>query len=835
MFNIKNIMFYTGFLLINIIPGCSSNTSSSSDETCKKTADCDDGLICINYKCVDDPFGINKETDSDTDKDSDISSDTHTGDSESDSNSDSETAPSCTSQGTVADGELCQSDCDCVSLHCENGFCCSDGECCSNALDCKNDLCSTAVCITSGCKYTSENFQCGDEDITGSLCTNGSVCDGDGGCVELTVSDCGYYNSKQQYVCGDNDAVLVCYESCTALNEKDACTSDAACVDGKCISKILVADGEICTADSDCISNHCGDGFCCSGGECCSLSSDCDDTCKSTVQCGTDFKCYASFSGCGYEDVTGDLCTGENRCDGQGSCVDVETCAESGTLFEFKNSYSCLAGFAAEDCYDTCIDNNSCTQNSVCDNGQCVLVDGSLCTQNSQCSSGYCNNGRCCSGGTCCASDSECETPCTTGEVCNKDLFTCEVTGSNELCGSQPEGCGDNNRCDGKGNCVGVTDYCNGTGDDSFTCSENSVVMDCRCNVDDDCDLDDDFCNGTYKCGADNHCKFDIFIAACPDSSSCFDNVQCDEATSTCTGEDPCEALSTACDMKICLDDGAGGYICNSNPFPDTTLCDDGDVCNGNNDRCLSGVCTHGSPNQYYCFDSNPCTEDICNLDGEGAPQCDNTPLAVGEACSTEYSCFGDNATCQLDSIGTGTECIAVNALCQKNGICSVYECEEDFSSATGKCSDSPNYNYLSIECGQEITLTPGDFATRVYSDYTGENDLDSDSATGCESPTGEPFIGKEALLYIDADSVTDNTANLEIISVIPVNYGIIDFLLFEDADVCDWATCTTRQENGFADLALNAGMLSPEIVLDSRDEVWPPDSLTLKLNCTPK
>lgn len=817
-----------------LLSGCGC---SEDEPACQEDEDCETNFRCAQGECVFDITGSSSDSGTtsmgaDTTTDTDSNSDTTTEPAGTDSESDS---PLCSTIGTLSNGLACTDDCGCASQHCQNGFCCLNGECCQDATDCNDDLCASATCQNGSCVYTALPYSCGTEDIGGQTCSNGYVCDGNRNCIPVVPSECGLYAPTNSVSCTSLDATYGCHDSCTLATVNTDCVDGSSCVNGNCESILAKENGNICLQDGDCLSGHCGDGFCCAAGECCSTQTDCSDECKSDVQCGTNSQCFSSSLGCGYEDANGDeTCTGANRCDGTGNCISVTTCVDLGIFFGSNDSFTCGNGAVTENCFSTCTSNGQCGDGNQCVLGACLVSNGGTCLGNQDCASDHCSNGRCCDAGNCCAQNTDCDTPCQTNGVCNTDLFQCVLSGDAEACGTQNDGCSDLNRCDGQGNCVAVTDHCSGTGEDTYTCATSEVVRNCRCNFNTDCDLDDTFCNGSFLCGANGLCKYDTPVDACSIETPCYTNVSCNELENSCSGTNPCDALATECDAKLCIDDGGGGYFCAPNKRPDTTFCNDGNLCNGSSDSCIDGLCIPGPPNAAFCFDDNPCTEDDCTENDTDTPTCENTTISIGSSCAPEYNCYGDNGTCEINPVDSIITCTPVEVPCNNNGVCSLHQCTEDFANDGTTCFETPNISYRVIACGEKITLTPSDFATRVYTNYTGPNDFDTDTEFDCQAAIDDPFIGKEAIIYVQTNDTDDVVANLEISSVDTEGYTEedFDFLLFDDANICNWGTCTARQTGGYTGIPLLAGELSPEIIIDSRAKYFPPTTLELSLSC---
>ncbi|MBN2342138.1 MAG: hypothetical protein JXX29_03415 [Deltaproteobacteria bacterium] len=529
---------------------------------------------------------------------------------------------------------------------------------------------------------------------------------------------------------------------------------------------------------------------------------------------------------------------------------------------------------------DTDSDADSDTDTSVC-TGDPTQEIAESCASDCDCFTGHCDNGFCCEDGTCCATAGDCPTIACNSAHCTAGQ--CSYSTTQFSCGDEfnigDTVCATTDVCDGDGNCVPiVTDcgafsvgptfqceeniqagYCytsctienedttcaNGFHCESSTCVADGSGLangaDCSdhtecasgycgpgnfccveglcCETDADCDDDNLYCDGVFLC-ASGVCQMNIPVDPCP-SNVCNPRT-CDEDADTCSdGDNPCDASSTACNPMRCVINGQDSFLCEDNYAGNGTECDDGDICNGTADRCILGECVPGAENISACFDSNPCTVDSCSSAGDTVT-CTNTPLNAGDPCTAEFSCYGDSATCELNP-ASELECVAKEDVCVANGICMNSTCEESFSQAGNKaiCTNTtiPGYDYLS--CGNSITISIADFMFRTYFNYN----------TTC-NPDTLSMRGMEAQVYLEIPDTATN-ASVLITDIEPTDYSPIRIMLFNGAP-CDETRCISSAQSELAFSINTIDANSFVIVLDSADELWPPDSVTLQLDCTP-
>ncbi|MBN2526727.1 MAG: hypothetical protein JXR76_10055 [Deltaproteobacteria bacterium] len=593
--------------------------------------------------------------------------------------------------------------------------------------------------------------------------------------------------------------------------------------------------GESCQASCQCISGNCSNGFCCDGGACCRQSGDCPSSACGMPHCVSN-SCVYTFDDfpCGAVTMTGtETCMGENVCDGQGNCIPAAMeCAPYAVDIQAAN---CDVSPAQVSCYSSCTAANAaqtCQAGNICENGKCVSptgkTDGSVCTSSNECLSGYCRNGYCCASGDCCATATDCSDLCIGKSECTAQ-FQCSVTaftGCGDADATGNDTCTGDKRCDGLGQCVATSPCRTGNGIESYSCVNGTVTQNCGCTGNDDCDADTEFCNDGFLC-IDGICNFAAEENPCP-QSPCHPDVTCDESARACTeGTNPCDSEATLCDPKSCVALDANSYECAPNPLENGVACTDGLRCNGTAEFCLDGECVDGGISTHYCFDPNPCAPDYnCIESAFGTtPTCEPVAIRdIGSSCSPNFNCFGDSGTCQPDPQNSGElMCIQSEEMCMSNGICATYACSEDYTpgSITGFTCDiySNSDDIATLTCDAPtvtISINDGKFTTRSYFDYN----------TTC-NPGGDSFMGMETRVILAMDQSVTN-ATLTITDIDSTFTGDLEMLLF-DSNPCQETNCIQRGTNN---LTFSSADGFEIVVLDSTNTLWPPQTVTLQLDC---
>ena len=329
----------------------------------------------------------------------------------------------------VSDATHCDADIDCVDwaglAPCEKGICvesrceatpadgaeCDDGNLCTTGSLCENLTCTggdTVVCDDdnactdngchpdAGCVFAPNALPCDD----GDACTAQDACDA-GACASTGPTDCDDANECTSDACNSDTGCT--YELAQfflngefihegTCNDGNPCTKLGTCADGVCVSTKPVS----CDDDNLCTDDACEDFVGCTATP---NTSPCDDN----SLCTTDDAC-----------VDG-ACTGGTPLD----CNDVKTCTDD----------ACEADSGCTHIVNTapCNDNNACTTNDTCDQGDCHGGPAPVCDDKNPCTDDFCdvslgcvatNNKDACDNGDLCTSGDVCSGgSCSAGET----------------------------------------------------------------------------------------------------------------------------------------------------------------------------------------------------------------------------------------------------------------------------------------------------------------------------------------------------------------------------------------------------------------------------------
>ena len=428
---------------------------------------------------------------------------------------------------TCQDGDACTVGDMCVDGMCVPGI----GKSCNDANSCTYDECDPVA----GCLHEFATGTCDDgnpctenDKCVNGTCTGASVVDCDDGnpCTkDICLANGGCSNIPVPGPCDDGDACTIgdfCQNgNCMNGPEKpcednNQCTADA-CVNGACIYTPVAAgctDGNECTTGDACINGQCTP----SGGKNCD-----DDNPCTTEYCDPESGCVYTLNTAPCDDgnpcTTKDACAGgmckggealdcddanvctldncspdlgcthspwDGNCNDQNPCTEVDTCVGGvcvgQKVVQCNDQNPCtldVCNPASGECdhvpaFGFCTDNDECTINDWCDNGECQAGlplncnDGNLCTDDACDSDDGCvyqfNNKPC-----------DDQNLCTVGDQCGMGL--CQA-GPNQL------NCDDENVCTDD-SCLPASGCLNTANDqpceDGNVCTENDTCAGKQC------------------------------------------------------------------------------------------------------------------------------------------------------------------------------------------------------------------------------------------------------------------------------------------------------------------------------------------------------------------
>lgn len=553
-------------------------------------------------------------------------------------------------------GGACTANNMCASDHCVDGVCCDtacSGQCEACDVETSVGTCTAVsgaphgeirsqcagVGTTCGgtcggtdrtaCTYPTVTTECRAASCADGVATLAAGCNGEGTCPTLQTQAC------SPYQCGTTQCLGDC--------EIDAqCAAGNYCSAGLCVPKL--DNGTACGGNNQCTSANCVDGVCCNTScteqcEACNIEGSLG-TCSPVTgaprgtrpACATDgsscagacdgsdrVACAYPTSVCRSAACASGTATLEARCDGAGSCPDLQTqaCAP----------YLC----GATACAGNCTIDAECTATHYCSAGVCTekLGIGVSCSEQTQCASTHCVDGVCC--------DNACTGQC---EACDAQgtLGTCSpVTGAPH--GARMACSTDGSLCGGA--CNGTTrDACVYPGESTScraaSCTDGAATMAAGCDGAGACPAPSQVACGAFACGAT------ACIGNCTQDSDCAAGNYC--AAGVCTPKQAIGATcsgDTQCTSGFCVD----GVCCNS-------------ACQGQCQACditgSTGTCavTTGAPHG---------NRPGCSGEGTCAGSCDGV---IPNACSYP----GTNRACVPASCTAGVARSV--AVCDGEGSC---------------------------------------------------------------------------------------------------------------------------------------------------------------------
>jgi hypothetical protein len=451
-----------------------------------------------------------------------------------------------------------------------------------------------------------------------------------------------------------------------------------------------------CTDNNECESKYCIPS---PGGQVCTefCEDECPDgwVCKGIQATDVVFICVPRFA------TLCDPCTKHGDCTGnftaEGNyCADLGSTA-AGSVGKFcggsceNAAVVCPTGYSCQEILVEGVAKKQCLP----DSGSCQCSEwakheskSTTCTVKNE--FGECDGMRTCT----LAGLSACDAPKPEIETCNNQDDNCDGITDNI---TTPEGCNKSNEwgncpgvieCSPGGNgacnakdpaqdiCDGIDNDCNGATDEDFPDTDADGKANC---VDPD-DDDDTILDELDKCplnydpnqedfdgdGAGDACDTDDDNDGVPDASDCqpLDATVnpnaaewCDSKDNNCNGfvDDGLCDDGNPCTKDVCHVDGPCTYENLTTPCDDQNICTEGDTCNG-------GACIGQA--QKNCADGNPCTQDLCNpVSGCYNPTSpDYNYCEEGNLCTENDYCI--NGLCKS---GTQKNCDDGNACTQES------------------------------------------------------------------------------------------------------------------------------------------------------------------------
>jgi hypothetical protein len=316
---------------------------------------------------------------------------------------------------SVASGEACTEDAECMSGYCVGERCCVEGLCCNEDADCPGDQDFGMACDDApSCQGSRGVLQCRERRCV----TNNGEPDDRACSPEVEAADCDEY--RPVFCTGEVDQQA---PSCPRTCEEDSeCDDDAHCQDGACVPD--ATDGNACEREGECASGRCNNAVCCTGVDCCAVASDCPPRYSAPPACDDKERCQGTrtLATCVDFSCGSELVADDSACDASVAAAD---CGPAPDLFcsagEDQQPPECSSSFA-------CGDDSQCDADTYCGSGSGCLparVDGEGCSRDAECESDHCNAGLCCRDGDCCTDDDDCESRyvCTNPRECRGQLY----------------------------------------------------------------------------------------------------------------------------------------------------------------------------------------------------------------------------------------------------------------------------------------------------------------------------------------------------------------------------------------------------------------------------
>jgi len=171
-------------------------------------------------------------------------------------------------------------------------------------------------------------------------------------------------------------------------------------------------------------------------------------------------------------------------------------------------------------------------------------------------------------------------------------------------------------------------------------------------------------CQSDKDCDDQNECTEDMFDSV---RGSCvytpYDDIPCDNLTGVCIDGicqgNPCDDGNECTDGQYNYGDGSCSYI------PLTGRPCDWNAVAG---VCIDGMCGEDPCEELVCDDDDPCTDDRCGYDVDGA-RCLFTPRCRDQTCLVGW-CDPADGSCVYTTAPDGATCGDCNQRVCRDGVC---------------------------------------------------------------------------------------------------------------------------------------------------------------------
>jgi hypothetical protein len=532
---------------------------------------------------------------------------------------------------------------DCLSGHCQNGFCCPSGACCAGDADCASFIVAPACTDVPNCHGARTDAVCNQTSHACDVTTSSA----DSACQGQKAIDCP--NNLADRYCGITN--LTCPADCNdGSGNPDLAKCDPGMVCDSSTSfqcQVPPGVGHCCGATCPgitCMTGlHCGDSGQTPGVDvCCATARFCcsDDTSCASLTPG--YRCDLALAhcntACDKEDDSDGKCQSGFHCDGT-TCT-----ADLGPAASCNEDSDCISRHCADGvCCDTACTGQVCQRCDALSHsgaGICDYVGDNTKDPDNECSQGSttadgCKGNNCSGSGYACAVQPSGDGGCPACQKCDGSGFACipygpntqDASGCNSLC----------KKCDGSGACV-----IQAAGEDQFNQCTAGVLP--------------GLCAGDNCRGGVAECEHLAGQQGCPQCEGCTlttgTNYACiDQDTKWGEGSFGCSNPD-----QRCVKPASGASVCRTCGVSGTLLPDN---CSG----CAAQGRATDVPPYLACWhmSAGQSCDAVCNAGYGGCVAanwndnntCDNCKTVSGNATAPCENSFCTSGNCPLSSDAT--------------------------------------------------------------------------------------------------------------------------------------------------------------------------------------